>query len=109
MSSTLDLKSIEIQSWIVNNLQEQDIEQRLLNEGLDQETINIHLKEFRRTKHARRQTNGLFLLISGGSIGFLGFILAVINPIPSFYNAFLIGTTSLAAIVICLGLYFVVE
>ncbi len=104
MSSSLDFKNVDIQTWILNNLQEQDIEQQLLSKGFDPESIKNYIQEFKQTKHARRQTTGLFLLIAGGLIGFLGFILAVINPIPSFYNAFLIGTTSLAAAAICLGL-----
>lgn len=109
MSSSLDLKNADIQSWILNNLQEQDIEQQLVSKGVDPESIKNHIIEFKKTKHARRQTTGLILFIAGGFFGFLGFILAVINPIPSFYNVFLISTTSLAAIVICAGLYFIVE
>jgi hypothetical protein len=109
MSSSLDFKNVDIQTWILNNLQEQEIEQQLLSKGFDPESIKNYIQEFKQTKYARRQTIGLFLLIAGGLIGFLGFILAVINPIPSFYNAILVGSTSLAAIVIFLGLYFVVE
>lgn len=109
MSSSIELNSNEIQMWIRNNLDEIEIEKQLQNKGLQNDQILNYIKEYKKTKNAQRQTTGFILLAIGSLIGFVGFILTILNPFPSLYNFFLIGLTSIAAIIICLGLYYLLE
>jgi hypothetical protein len=46
---------------------------------------------------------------SGAFLGFLSCVLTLINPVPELYNLILYGLTSIAIIIIVLGLYLVFE
>lgn len=109
MTTSIELNSQEIQMWIKNNFNEIEIENHLKNKGLQNDEIVNYIKEYKRTKYAQQQTTGFILLAIGSLTGFIGFILTVLNPLPSLYNFFLIGLTSIAAIIICIGLYCLLE
>jgi hypothetical protein len=109
MSTPIRLNSDEVKSWINNNIHEQEIEKQLKSRGLNSEEISNHLNEYKKTKYVGRQTTGFILLAIGGLIGFIGFLLTILNPFPSLYYFCLIGLTSIAAIIICLGLYYLLE
>lgn len=109
MSTTINLNSAEIQVWINNNIQEHEIEKQLQSRGLQSDEILSYIKEYKKTKFARRQTTGFILLAIGSLVGFIGFILTILNPFPNLYNFCLIGLTSIAATIICLGLYYLFE
>jgi cell division protein FtsW (lipid II flippase) len=71
--------------------------------------VSIMSEQYKKTKFARRQTTGFILLAIGSLVGFIGFILTILNPFPNLYNFCLIGLTSIAATIICLGLYYLLE
>ncbi|MCF1715855.1 hypothetical protein L0U88_14545 [Flavihumibacter sp. RY-1] len=58
---------------------------------------------------AKRQFNGILLMVIGAFIGFISCVLSLINPIPEFYGIFLYGLTSIAIILALIGLYFLLE
>lgn len=109
MSTSIRLNADEVKSWINNNIHEQEIEKELQNRGLTSEEISSYIIEYKKTKYAGRQTTGFILLAIGSLIGFLGFVLTILNPFPSLYYFSLIGLTSIAAIIICIGLYYLLE
>ena len=109
MSTSIRLKTDEVKSWINNNVHEQEIEKQLQNRGLNSEEISGFINDYKKTKYASRQTTGFILLAIGSLIGFIGFLLTILNPFPSLYYFCLIGLTSIAAIIICLGLYYLLE
>jgi len=53
--------------------------------------------------------NGFLFAGLGAVIGFISCLLSIINPVPELYNVILFGLTSVAILLICLGLYFLFE
>ena len=107
ITSTID--EAEIQQWINNKLSVQTIEELLQSKGFDAETIALHLKEYNKQRYAIRRSKGFVYASIGAVIGFIGCILAILNPLPELYYLGLYGFTALAAILICIGLYFLFE
>lgn len=56
-----------------------------------------------------RQTKGFICLAAGAFLGFISCVITLINPIPELYNLVLYGLTSIAVIIIFIGLYLVFE
>ena len=98
-----------IQLWIANKLSVQKIEELLKDKGLDAETISRYLKEYNKERNAIRRSKGFVFASIGAFLGFIGCVLAILNPLPELYYLGLYGFTSIAAILICIGLYFLFE
>ena len=109
MQITTTIDQSEIQEWISNSLSVQKVEELLQSKGLDPETISLHLKEYNKQRYAIRRSKGFVYASIGAVLGFIGCILAILNPLPELYYLGLYGFTSLAAILICVGLYFLFE
>ena len=107
ISSTID--QAEIQQWISDKFSAQKIEELLQTRGLDRETISLHLREFHKQRYAIRRSKGFICASIGAVVGFFGCLLALLNPLPELYYLGLYGFTSLAAILVCAGLYFLFE
>lgn len=107
ITSTID--QAEIQQWISNKLSVQKIEELLQVKGFDPETISLYLKEYNKQRYAIRRSKGFVYASIGAFLGFIGCILAILNPLPELYYVGLFGFTSIAAILICTGLYFLFE
>lgn len=99
----------QIQQWVSEKLTVKKVEELLQAKGFDAETISSHLKEFKKQLYAKRRSKGFFCAALGGFLGFIGCILAIFNPIPELYTVALFGFTSMAAILICAGMYFLFE
>jgi hypothetical protein len=69
----------------------------------------LHLKEFNKQRYEIRRSKGFLFASIGAVVGFMGCVLALLNPLPELYYLGLYGFTSLAAILICVGLYFLFE
>lgn len=98
-----------IQQWLQDNLTVDRVQTMLHELGHDSETIEEVVKEFKRLTNAKRQFSGFILLGIGALMGFISCVLTIVNPFPDLYYWILIGLTSLAAILICWGLYQVFE
>jgi hypothetical protein len=98
-----------IQKWIDENKNIETIVEELSASGYDEETISIHLREFRKVKNGNRQFIGFFCLGLGALLGFISCVLSIINPVPELYNIILYGLTSLAIAIIIVGLYMVFQ
>jgi len=107
VTSTID--QAEIQEWVSDKLSMQKVEELLQAKGLDPETISLHLKEYNKQRYALRRERGFICASIGAVLGFIGCVLAILNPLPELYYLGLYGFTSLAAILICVGLYFLFE
>ena len=99
----------EIQLWISQKLDVENLRQLLAQRGLSDESIKIHLKEFKKLRYAKRQSRGFIFASIGAFLGFVSCLLTVLNPIPELYNLILFGLTSFAIIIIFIGLYFIFE
>jgi hypothetical protein len=106
-SQTVNLS--KIQKWIAENSDSQKIEEELKALGYDDENIKVHLKEFKKVKNGKRQTNAFIFLAVGSILGFISCLLGLTNPVPDMYHLFLYGFTTLAAVIIFIGLYLLFE
>jgi hypothetical protein len=59
--------------------------------------------------YAKRQTTGFILLAIGAVLGFISCVLTLANPVPALYYWILYGLTSIAVIILMVGLYYVLE
>ncbi len=98
-----------IHQWIRDKFDVQRVKEELLSRDFDDDSIDAHVREFKRLKYAKRQTNGFIYLAGGAFLGFISCVLTLINPVPVLYNIILYGLTSISILVICLGLYYLLE
>jgi hypothetical protein len=109
MQITSAIDQTEIRQWIIDGFTVQKVEELLQSKGLDAEAISLHLKEFNRQRFKIRRAKGFTYASIGAVLGFIGCMLAILNPMPELYYLGLYGFTSLAAILIFMGLYFLFE
>lgn len=98
-----------IHQWISEKLDVQTITEKLNALGWENETIVLHLTEFKKVKNAKKQMIGFICLASGSLLGFISCVLTLTNPIPEIQTLFLYGLTSLAIIIVFFGLYSIFE
>jgi hypothetical protein len=103
------IKASTIEQWINEKLDAGQLQNKLTALGWEEETIAIHIKEFKKVKYAKRRQQGFIYMAAGAFFGFISCVLALINPIPELHDWFLYGLTSFAFIIAFLGLYFIFE
>jgi hypothetical protein len=109
LTSNSAIDQTEIQQWMIDRFTIQKIEQLLQTRGLDAEIISMYLKEFNKQRYAIRRSKGFAFASGGAVLGFVGCILAILNPLPELYYLGLYGFTSIAVVLILAGLYFLIE
>ncbi len=109
MSYSASINVDLLQQWITEKLDVQQVKDNLAAIGYDEEAASLHLREFKKLKYGKRQFTGFVCLAAGAFIGFLSCLLTLINPVPGLYNWTLYGLTSVAVLIIVLGLYYVME
>lgn len=109
MPAAISIDTNTIKEWMLERLEPTAIEEQLKSKGFDSESIIAYLKEYKRQCNARRQFTGFIYMGSGAFLGFISGLLSVINPIPELYYYILYGLTSIALILIFIGLYFIFE
>lgn len=109
MSYTASFDTATIQQWVASKLEPQSAAAELLSKGFDETTIAAYLKEYRRIRNAKKQFNGFVCIAVGAVLGFISCVLTLANPFPELYNVILFGLTSVAILIICLGMYFLFE
>jgi hypothetical protein len=60
-------------------------------------------------ENAIRQKRGFAFAGGGAVLGFISCVLSLTNPVPELYDVILYGLTSVAIILIFIGLYFIFE
>lgn len=98
-----------IQSWIDAKLEPDEVEKRLLVDGLSEEGIAAYLTKYRKERYAGRRFNGFLYAGLGAVLGFVSCLLSIFNPFPTLYVFILFGGTSIAVLLIFVGLYFLFE
>ncbi|MFZ4059268.1 MAG: hypothetical protein ACOYKE_14090, partial [Ferruginibacter sp.] len=109
MSSSTNVDDALLQHWITNQYDALRVREELAAKGLDDTTISEQVRAFRKIKNAKRQFNGFVCLSVGAVLGFISCTLTIINPMPGLFNWILYGLTSIAIILILLGLYYLLE
>ncbi len=106
-SATID--NALLRQWHMSRLEPQAVEMELASKGLDRETILEHLEAYRKFKIEKKQFVGFFCMGLGAFLGFISCVLSLTNPIPELYNVILFGLTSVAILIIVVGMYFLFE
>ncbi len=109
MSNASTVNPTTIQQWVINNFDLKRVQQELQVLGLDSESMEAHIVEFKKALHKKRLITGFILIGAGAFMGFLSCVLSIINPVPSLYYWILYGFTSIAITVACWGMYYVLE
>ncbi|MBN8702155.1 MAG: hypothetical protein J0M08_03765 [Bacteroidetes bacterium] len=108
-AQTTKIDSAIIKKWIDTNLELDAIKKSMLALEMDNESIELHIAHYKKTKNSQRQFVGFIWLGIGAFMGFLSCILSILNPIPDLYNWILYGFTTISIILIFVGLYFLFE
>lgn len=109
MSTSFTVDPAVIEQWLSQKLTVDQIQQQLSSMGHDESNIKHYLDAFKKLRYEKRRWNGFICMGLGALIGFISCVLSLINPIPELYYITLYGLTSVAIIVVFLGLYFVFE
>ncbi|HNP24776.1 MAG TPA: hypothetical protein PKM63_05790 [Panacibacter sp.] len=108
-SNTTAVDTASLRQWFAAKLTPQALEAELTSKGLDAEAIINHVKAYKKLRNAKRQNTGFMTLGIGAVLGFIGCVMALINPIPELHDFFLYGVTMVAVVVIFIGFYFIFE
>ncbi len=109
MSYTAAIDMTVIQQWVAAKKEISAIEQELQSSGLDAESIHNYIREYKKLRYGKRQFFGFVCTGLGAFLGFISCLLTITNPIPEFYYHILYGFTSVALVVIGVGLYYIFE
>jgi len=97
-----------IRQCVADKLKAVNIEQLLSAKGTNCETLSAHSQAFEKSVEKRR-IHAFMCLGVGAFLGFVSCVLTLTNVVPSLYNVILYGLTSVAIIVIFIGLYLLLE
>lgn len=109
MTQSNYLNNTIIQQWLVDNMDVEKISETLMNQGFSGDSIDEHIRAFTKAKIQQRQTKGILFMAVGAFIGFIGCVVAMINPNPTLYYISMYGLTSLAVVLAFVGFYYLFE
>jgi hypothetical protein len=110
MSQTMhNVNQHTIQQWLLDNKNVEQIRELLLTQGMSTDSVEEHLNAFNKAKIQKRQMNGWIYLAVGAFIGFIGCVLAIIQPSSTLHYIGLYGLTSAAVVFAFIGLYYLME
>ncbi len=109
MADTTSIDPAVIEQWIKNNFDHERIRQQMIAQGSDEASIEEHLQAFKKKKQLRKQGVGFIYIAAGSILGFIGCVIAMVNPFPEFYHMLLYGFGSISMLIVFWGLYQVFE
>ena len=109
MTYPADINKELLQQWVADKIDPQEVEKVLMEKGIAASDISEYVKAYKKLKNENRQFIGFICAGLGAFLGFISCVLSIVNPIPELYNLILFGLTSLAIIIIVVGLYLVFE
>lgn len=109
MEKIITIDASTIRKWMEAKLSPAEVENQLQQQGYSEESIAVYIKRYKKERHAGRRFNGFVCAGVGALLGFISCVLSIFNPIPELFHVILFGLTSVAILIICLGLYFLFE
>ncbi len=109
MAETTSINPSVIEHWIRSNFDSDRIREQMVSQGHDEISIEAHILEFKKKKQLRKQGVGFIYIAVGSVIGFIGCVIAMVNPVPEFYHWLLYGFGTTSVLIIFIGLYQVFE
>jgi hypothetical protein len=98
-----------IDQWLLENLDIFQARERLEASGMPADNIAAILDAFRKKRNEKRQVTAFTLMGIGAFLGFLSCVLSITNPFPDLFYWILYGLTSVALMIIFIGLYYLLE
>lgn len=98
-----------LRQWIAEKKTIDQVKEFLVSRGYEETHVTDHVKAFMQAQLERRQFTGFIVLGIGAFLGFISCLLSLTNPIPELYYWILYGLTSVAILIIGVGLYWVFE
>lgn len=98
-----------LRQWIAEKKTIDQVKDFLVSRGYEEAHVADHIKAYVKAQLERRQFTGFIVLGIGAFLGFISCLLSLTNPIPELYYWILYGLTSVAIIIIGVGLYWVFE
>ena len=98
-----------IQLWINAKLSQKAIEETLISNGYEPQTISEYLTEYNRIKRGKKQLTGIVLMGIGGFIGFIACVMALLDLIPGMQDFFLFALTIIGISIVFYGMYLVFQ
>jgi hypothetical protein len=98
-----------IQSWIEARLSPAEVEQKLRSGGFAEEHIAAYMDGYKKECCAARRFKGFLYISLGGLLGFISCLLSIFHVFPAFSGLILFGLTSVAVLLVFVGLYFLFE
>lgn len=98
-----------LRQWIAEKKTIDQVKEFLVSKGYEEAHVADHIRAFVKAQLERRQFMGFIILGIGAFLGFISCLLSLTNPVPELYYWILYGLTSVAIIIICVGLYWVFE
>jgi len=105
MATSTSFDDQTIQQWVSNNLSDDEVKLRLKQFNFDEMMVTTYLAEFNKLKLKKRSSLGIGFMVTGAFVGFISCVLSIATPHP----VFLYGLTSLAIIIVFIGLYLIFE
>lgn len=109
MSTPTTVDKAVLRRWVEQKRTIDQFQQQMASMGYDASSIKDHLDVFKKLRYQKRRWNGFLCMGIGAFTGFISCLLSLSNPFPELYYVILYGMTSLAILIIFLGLYFVFE
>ena len=109
MEKTLTSHLPDFSKWAFETFDFNSFAQSLRKEGFDEQSIEAQIQALKKVLHEKREKRGFSYLVAGSLIGFSSCIMSIVNPFPMLHEIILYGFTTAAAVIILLGLYFIVE
>lgn len=109
MQNNFQIDDKLIQSWIEAKLSPEDVELKLRSGGFADEHITAYIDGYKKQCCANRRFKGFLYAGLGGILGFISCLLSIFHVFPAFSGFILFGLTSIAVLLVFLGLYFLFE
>jgi hypothetical protein len=109
MTYPITVDKVILEQWATQKLEPDTITGMLRERGVDPDSITSHLKAYKQLRNAKKQFSGFVCMALGAFLGFVSCVLTLANPFPELYSLILFGLTSLAILIIVVGMYLVFE
>lgn len=86
-----------------------DIELELRTKGFTADVIAKFINQLKKKRVAKRQSVGFIYMAAGAFIGFLSCVFTIADIFPGHIGFVLYGLTTIAVLLVVLGLYYVFE
>lgn len=109
MSFAISPAQDQLQQWSQQQLSPKGLEELLVANGLDPQTIEAYVNAYKKHRNAKKQFAGFFYMALGAFLGFLSCVLTLLDVAPEYASLILFGLTTVGILLIVAGMYILFE